>query len=153
MQVKQVVVKDMVDFTMPLFQKHYDEVPLADGSKKMELDWDSYNLLEKAGLLLCLALMNEKKEPEVVGYLVAVASPLLHHKNELCLRTDCFYVAPEYRKGKGFNMLLAAYHKKAAEADITEVRIICNENFKVSSDILATKGYQLVEKSYRLTEE
>jgi GNAT superfamily N-acetyltransferase len=149
MQVIQANVEDTFQLLQGLMEEHYEEVPFGEDKLEFELNYELYRQLHKAGLLLNLLLMEELGGKDtVIGYMIAIASPMPHHYGHMEVRTDSFYVAPEFRKLGGFDMLLDKLHELCTDQSITAVQVIANENFKGASAILGAKGYKLTERVF-----
>lgn len=147
MEVKRLLVADTIMAIDKLTFDHYAEVQAVKTKVPFELDTDAYLLLEQAGYILCLVLFDEE---EVVGYLVATSSPMLHNCGHVASRTDCFYVKPEYRDKGGFSLLLDEYIRHAKAGGVDEITVACNESFTKAAEILESKGGYLSERVYRV---
>lgn len=146
--IVRVTTKDMIALGSQLTQQHYDEVPFGVKGLPMELDWDTYRTLEQADCLLGLAAVDDASN--LVGYLVVVSTPLLHHKGKYMAQTDCFYIHPAYRKQGLFEQLLAAAQAVCRDAGVVSFRVIVNTNFPLPQEMLNGLGYREAEQHYEM---
>lgn len=80
---------------VPKFEKaHWLEVG-QDKHWTPELDWDSYRFLERNGMLLILVLLVDN-EPQ--GYFVGLSGHPTHYVDKWIMRSDLFYIAPNFRQ-------------------------------------------------------
>ncbi|AUR81836.1 GNAT domain protein [Vibrio phage 1.015.O._10N.222.51.E5] len=147
-KVERVLLEDLRRF-QPMLEDHYKEVPLANEVAPMDIDWHTYSLLEGAGHLLILVAIDDGF---IVGYLVAISSPCLHHEGKMESRTDSFFVHPEHRGNGVFQLLLEEYNLHCKSGGVDHVYISSNKTFPVAGDILEKLGYVESETAYRLKE-
>lgn len=80
---------------------HYKDIPI-------DMRWDKYELLQKAGLLRCFTIrapLNEElKETVLMGYAFYLVDRHLHYKDTLVASQDILYVRKPYR-GIGHSFL------------------------------------------------
>lgn len=143
-EIKRVYVSDMERQLLPT--QHYEEVPFGSGALPLELDFDSYRILEDSGNLLGLAAFDQSN---LVGYIVAITTPMLHCKGKWLAVGDSFYVHPDYRKQGVFEELLRAAEERCKEAGVVALRLGVNENFKLPEKMLNGLGYGQVEVLYQ----
>lgn len=79
---------------------HYKDIPI-------DMQWNKYSLLEKAGVLRCFTIrspLNEEFEESVLmGYAFFFVDKHIHYKNTLVANQDILYVRKLYRGiGKTF---------------------------------------------------
>jgi GNAT superfamily N-acetyltransferase len=146
--IVRVTTTDMIAIGAQLTQQHYDEVPFGVKGLPMELDWDTYKAIEREGCLLGLAAFDD--ESNLVGYLVVVSTPLLHHKGKYMAQTDCFYIHPAYRKRGMFEQLLAEAQSICSAAGVVSFRVIVNTNFPLPQEMLNGLGYREAERHYEM---
>lgn len=145
--ITRVLVEDMLLMGEQLTQQHYKEVPFGDGSLPMELDWDNYQVLEDNGLLLVLAAFDAKSN--LVGYLVVITTPMLHHAGKYAAVTDSFYVHPKHRKHGLFEAMLSKARDMCKEAGVIALRVGVNQNFPLDPEMLAKLGLSHAETIYQ----
>lgn len=101
---------------LPLFVKHWREV--GANQDRVPLDVDVRRLLayEQMGMLGVVAARHDGK---LVGYVVILMGPHLHHASTQWAQFDGFWLEPAFRKGTaGFRMLrgaVAAVRKRGAK--------------------------------------
>ncbi len=97
---------DIAREIVPLFVRHWRE--LAINQKAVPLDVDVARLLqyERSGFL---ALATARIDGRLVGYVVILMGPHLHHATTKWGQFDGFWLDPEYRKGLlGYRLLKEA---------------------------------------------
>lgn len=95
--------------------KHLREVPFGNFDLDLCLCDETYQLAEEAGHLRCYAAFVDAK---YAGYLIVMASEMIHHHRVMQAVTDSFYIAPAYRSTGAFTKLL-----EYVEADLKENNI------------------------------
>lgn len=144
--IKRVLCDDMIAIGQALTQQHYAEVPFGKGQHQLNIDWDSMRILEDKGCLLGLAAFDESN---LVGYIVIIVTPMLHHAGKYMAITDSFFVHPEYR-GKGiFDALLCKAAEECEQVGIVALRVSVNQNFPLEPEMLNKLGYALAETIYQ----
>jgi len=114
---------EIAEELLPLFVRHWREV--ADDQSRVPLDVDVRKMLqfERLGVLAIVAARDEGK---LVGYVVILMGPHLHHASTQWAQFDGFWLDPAYRKGAaGFRMLrgaVAAVRKKGAKVVTVPVK-------------------------------
>lgn len=77
-----------------------------DRSAPLAMDWATYELLEQAGLEVCIAM---RRAAVLIGYAVFLLSPALHCRGRVHAASDAFYVLPAERRGyAGIRLIRAA---------------------------------------------
>ena len=101
---------------LPLFAQHWREV--AVDQDRVPLDVDVRKLMQFEGMGM-LSIVAARDEGKLVGYVVILMGPHLHHASTMWAQFDGFWLDPAYRKGvSGFRMLrgaVAAVRKKGAK--------------------------------------
>jgi hypothetical protein len=98
--IERVTCDDMIQLSERLTKQHYKEVPFGSGQQELNIDWDTFRLIEDSGCLLGLAAFD--RESNLVGYLVVITNPMLHHAGKYIAITDSFYVHPKHRELRDF---------------------------------------------------
>lgn len=146
--IEQLSVADMQVLSEQLAKKHHDEVPFGSGKHEMSPDWGNYFALEDGGYLLTLGAFN--KESSLVGYIVVITTPMLHHVGKFLAFTDSFYVHPKCRKQGVFEALLAKANEHCrGAAEIVALRVGVNQNFPLDPEMLNKLGYAHAETIYQ----
>lgn len=145
--ITRVLVDDMILMGEQLTAQHYKEVPFGSGAMQMELDWDNYQVLEDNGCLLGLAAFDTKSN--LVGYIVVITTPMLHHAGKYMAVTDSFYVHPKHRKHGVFEALLSRARDMCKEAGIIAFRVGVNQNFPLDPEMLTRLGLSHAETIYQ----
>ena len=113
---------EIAEELLPLFVKHWREV--APDQETVPLDVDVRRMVqdERNGRLGVVAARHEGK---LVGYVVILMGPHLHHASTQWAHFDGFWLDPAFRKGvAGYRMLrgaVAAARKKGAKVVTTTV--------------------------------
>lgn len=90
----------------PFVIPHWEELGLDHQDVPVNLDWDRYAELERAGGLHHVAV---RDNGAIIGYTTAVISPMFHYATTLHAIYDLYYLLPQYRKSKiGVSMFLFA---------------------------------------------
>lgn len=101
---------------IPLFVKHWREVGSDQDAVPLDVDVRRLLQYEQAGRLGIVAARHEGK---LVGYVVVIMGPHLHHASTNWGQFDGFWLDPDYRKGpSGYRMLrgaVAAARKKGVK--------------------------------------
>lgn len=83
--------------------KHLKEVPFGDYQLELDLVDEVYDYSEKVGHGRCYAAFIDG---DYAGYMIVMASEMIHHRGTVQAVTDSFYIAPEYRSSGAFKALL-----------------------------------------------
>lgn len=145
--IERVTCDDMIALSQKLTQQHYKEVPFGSGNHQLDIDWDNFRLIEDGGCLLGLAAFD--KESSLVGYLVVITTPMLHHAGKYMAVTDSFYVHPKHRKHGVFETLLNKARDMCRDAGVVAFRVSVNQNFPLDPAMLEKLGLSLAETTYQ----
>jgi GNAT superfamily N-acetyltransferase len=143
---ERVTCDDMIAISDQMTSQHYEEVPFASGKLELEIDWDTLRKIEDVGCLLGIAAFDSKSN--LVGYLVVIINPMLHHAGKYIAITDSFYVHPKHRDKGVFQLMLEQAESMCKEVGIVAFHIGVNENFKIPEEMLAKLGYGVTETVY-----
>ena len=131
--------------------KHLEEVPFGDYQLELDLCDDVYDYTEKVGHCKCYAAFVDN---EYAGYMIVMASEMIHHRGTKQAVTDSFYVAPAYRSSGVFQVLLEKVEQDLRSNNIRFLTVGLNPNmphFTQMSLGMYKKGYQHTE--YSVTKE
>lgn len=135
-------VKDQV---CELLEEHYQELTLHKNIVALDVDWDRYFKLEKAGMLHVIVARDEGIP---IGYAVFFTHMHMHYKRVYFASNDVLYLRKEYRNYSTIGLRLIKesedYMRKLGVEKITW-------HIKDSNDwsaILLRKGYCLEETVY-----
>jgi hypothetical protein len=126
---------------------HLEEVPFGDFQLELDLCDDVYTYTEQAGHCKCYAAF---VNGEYAGYMVIMASEMIHHKGNLRAVTDAFYIAPKYRSSKVFVTLLKKVEQDLKANNIRFLTIGLNPNmphYSKMDGMLSKIGYLTTEVS------
>jgi len=128
---------------LPLLQMEWEEAGLGFGFG-IDPDWKQYVSMEDSGMLYVFTARDEGK---LVGYIVFLMTPSLHHRGLKNATMDLFYILPEYRKG-----LLAMKLLKFAEGHLRHdfckiILLSCFDGSRVG-DLYDRLGYRAIETSF-----
>lgn len=94
--IKAESYNDCIDEIKPLLYEMHNEVdPLAE-TFPLDPDYERYELMDGLGIL---QVHIARDDGTMVGFMVSMVGPHLHHKDVVHSTTDLFYVKPEYREG------------------------------------------------------
>lgn len=89
--------------SLPLLDRHYEEIAQFKDVQRLDPDWDSYLVLERLGKLWVMTVRDDGK---LVGYIVMIITKAPHYKGLLMANEDLHFLLPEYRKGlTGYRLL------------------------------------------------
>ena len=108
---------------VPLFVRHWKELALYQDQVPLDVDVERLVQYEHMGLLGIVAARDDGK---LVGYVVILMGPHLHHASTKWAQFDGFWMDPAYRRGLcGYRMLrgaLAAIRKKGVQVVTVPVK-------------------------------
>lgn len=125
--------------------KHLEEVPFGDYQLELDLVHEVYENTVEAGYCRCYAVYFKG---DYAGYMVVMASEMIHHRGTTCAVTDSFYIAPEYRSTGAFTELLAYVEDDLRENNIRFLTVGLNPNMPHYSKL----DYKMSELGYITTE-
>ena len=132
------------DELTPLLEKHWEEVAIDKDTTPLDPDWSGYDLLERAGMLVCVTARAE--DGRLVGYTSYTLTRHMHYNLQVA---DCgpFFLDPAFRKGlAGVNLFRAA---EVVLKDLGVERVV--HKVKLSHDvgrIFERMGYRPIERTY-----
>ena len=85
-------------------EQHLGEVPFGNFQLELDLVHEVCEHAELTGYTRCYAV---HVNGDYAGYMVVMASEMLHHRGQQQSITDSFYIAPAYRSTGAFKALLA----------------------------------------------
>lgn len=87
----------------PLLEEHWREVALYQDEIKLEPDWQRYEKLSAAGLLV---IVTGRKDKVLIGYSIFTLAPNAHYKSVLMASNDVLFVSGKERKtGAGLKLI------------------------------------------------
>jgi GNAT superfamily N-acetyltransferase len=95
-----------------LLRAHWEEVAKRRDLMVLAPDWDRYEALESAGVLVSLGAFVDGR---LVGYSVTIVGPHLHYVGLIYGQNDVIYVAPEHRKSRIGLSLIRETERLSAE--------------------------------------
>lgn len=131
--------------------EHLEEVPFGDYSLKINLCDDVYNCAEHIGYCRSYVAFVDSN---YAGYIVVMATEMIHHKGTMQAVTDSFYIAPEYRSSGAFKALLQHVENDLRSNDIRFFTLGLNPNmpnFNKMKSFMRAGLYQHTE--YLVTKE
>ena len=127
--------------------KHLEEVPFGDYQLELDLVDEVYEYSEAIGYCRCYAVY---VEGNYAGYMVVMASEMIHHRGTTHAVTDSFYIARKYRSTGAFKALLAHVEEDIKGNDIRFLTIGLNPNmpnYSKMDGMLSKIGYITTEVS------
>jgi N-acetylglutamate synthase-like GNAT family acetyltransferase len=107
----------------------------------LEVDWDKYDALEKAGALLFVTL---RKDGRIAGYYMGFVGGHLHYKSCVSLTMDIYWTHPSVRGHTAALRLMREVHRQAHSRGVSRVFAI-SKNHRDSSRLFAALGYRPIE--------
>lgn len=105
--------------------EHLEEVPFGNFQLQLDLCDEVYDYSEKVGHCKCYAAFVDN---EYAGYVVILASEMIHHKGTIQAVTDSFYIKPEYRSTGVFKKLLEYVELSMVQNNIRFLTVGLNPN-------------------------
>lgn len=127
--------------------EHLKEVPFGDFQLELDLCDDVYSYSESIGHCRCYAAAVDHK---YAGYIIVMASEMIHHRGTLQAVTDSFYVAPAYRSSGVFQALLDHVETDLKANNIRFLTVGLNPNmphYSKLDNMLSKSGYLTTEVS------
>ena len=127
--------------------KHLAEVPFGDYQLELDLVDEVYEYSEAIGYCRCYAVY---VEGNYAGYMLMMASEMIHHRGTTQAVTDSFYIAHEYRSTGAFKALLAHVEEDIKSNGIRFLTIGLNPNmpnYSKMDGMLSKIGYITTEVS------
>ncbi len=127
--------------------EHLEEVPFGDFKLDLELCGEVYDYSEQIGH--CKAYV-ANADGKYAGYMVIMASEMIHHRGTTQAVTDSFYITPAYRSTGVFQKLLAAVEQDLKANNIRFLTVGLNPNmphYSKMDGMLSKIGYITTEVS------
>ncbi len=96
-------------------EQHLREVPFGNFQLELDLCDEVYTTSEQAGYCRCYVVFADMI---YAGYMVVMATEMVHHRGQLQAVTDSFYIKPEYRSSGAFTTLLTYVEDNLCSNDI-----------------------------------
>lgn len=131
--------------------QHLEEVPFGDFQLELDLVDEVYDYSEQVGYCRCYAVYVNSN---YAGYMVVMASEMVHHRGTIQAVTDSFYIAPEYRSTGAFKELLQYVERDLRDNGIRFLTVGLNPNmphFRKMEAFMRAGLYQHTE--YSVTKE
>ena len=124
-EINSISYKDLRHLTNIHPAEHLEEVPFGNFKLQLDLCDEVYNYSEHAGYCRCYAVFVDTK---YAGYMVVMASEMIHHRGTVQAVTDSFYIAPAYRSAGAFTALLHYVEEDLKANDIRFLTVGMNPN-------------------------
>ena len=128
----------------PLFERHWREVALNQDTVPLDPDWDSYAVMEAAGLY---SMTTARAGIMLVGYVGLIVSRALHYRTLLCAEPDLLWLAPEHRAGTAGLRLLKAAESAVIALGVKRIGGRCKLHRDLDA-LFDRAGYQPIERVY-----
>ena len=131
--------------------KHLEEVPFGDYQLELDLVHEVYDYSVQTGYCHCYAAF---VDGDYAGYMVVMASEMIHHRGTVQAVTDSFYISPEYRNSGAFKTLLEYVENDLRSNGIRFLTVGLNPNmphFTKTEAFMRAGLYQHTE--YSVTKE
>jgi GNAT superfamily N-acetyltransferase len=134
---------DCIEDMKKHYEEHYNELSVTK-SFPLEMDYDTYFLLEKAGKLKVVTC---RKDEILIGYIIFIINGHLHYKSCVTAVEDIYYVAKQERKGR-VGIKLFQYAEQYLKS-IGVQRIMYSTKVHLdNSKLFEYLGYTFIEKLY-----
>ena len=133
----------------PLAQRQFHEVGVERDAVPLDPDWNRYFEYERAGILHS---WTARANGVLVGYVVCLVAPGLHHKATLHAYADLFYMPPEWREGARGRRFLKSVETPLKTLGVKVLRFNTNDLYRpdaqgrsLASALLVRDGFTRVE--------
>lgn len=137
-------LKDFQEESKWLWNLHYDEIAQNKHAIELDVDFESYQKMDAAGILYIVTIEDENK---IVGYYIAIVMPHIRYKKSLTATTDLYYLHPDYRKAwigtKLFRFVEEDLKKRGVERMIVTTKVKLD-----NSPIFERLNWVFTEKLY-----
>lgn len=96
-RIEQGTVADRPQGLAALLEAHVAELATYPDLMRLSPDWDRYQALDEAGVLVLLWAW---RGDELVGYACTIVTPHLHYSDLVVASNDVLYVLPEHRASR-----------------------------------------------------
>ncbi|MEE8208005.1 MAG: GNAT family N-acetyltransferase [Nitrosomonadaceae bacterium] len=130
---------------------HLEEVPFGNFQLELDLVDEVYDYSEQAGYVRCYGAF---ADGEYAGYMLVMASEMVHHRDVMQAVTDSFYIKPAYRSAGVFRALLEYVEEDLNQHGVRFLTLGMNPNMPHVDKMIKyvhDKGYMYTETS--LTKE
>ena len=120
---------------------HLEEVPFGNFQLELDLCDEVYETSEYLGYTKCYTA---RVNGNYAGYIIRMASEMIHHANQLQAVTDSFYIRPEYRACGVFSALLTHVESDLKDNGIRFLTLGMNPNMPHAegmTEFVQTRGY------------
>lgn len=127
--------------------EHLEEVPFGDYQLELDLCDEVYDYSEQVGYCRCYAAF---VDGEYAGYMLVMASEMIHHRGTVQAVTDSFYIAPAYRSTGVFQALLSYVEMDLHQNNVRFLTVGLNPNmphYNKMDNMLSKLGYLTTEVS------
>lgn len=129
-----------------LIAQHWDEVAHDQQDRLLDVDWESFEALEKNGQFY---LLSARDDGHLVGYVVAILRPHFHSKGTMSAYVDAIFLSKDARKNNvGIRLIQMADTALDSLADFIYWHIKPERNF---APILKRLGYHFIEEIWGRT--
>ena len=142
--VYDVPVVEFLEKSQEALVAHWDQV--ADNKEKVKLapNVEQYILLQEAGVLKNIALLDGDK---IVGYSVILVQPHLHYRHDLFAFVDVIYVDKEHRNSRAGVKLINATEELCRELGVSVLTYHTKPNHPAIEKLLYRKDYVHMENT------
>lgn len=135
--------KDNYKELIAMSQDNFEEVELNKDVLPLDVDYDSYILIEELGGLK-LFVLRDGDDP--VGYWIFLTSPCLHYKGKWSANCDVVYIKPGYRN-KNTISCFKAIDETLKNSGVSMVLYHCKAN-KTFRRLMRIAGYENTEQTF-----
>lgn len=127
-----------------LIDAHWREVAMYQDEIPLQVMWDTYDAMEKQGLMHCMAV---RELGELVGYYIGMVKPHLHYANSLTFFTDVYFLSQKHRKGRAGLKLFTEMKKSLKKRGVQ--RMIVSTKVRLDmSKVLYRLGFHEAERVF-----
>ena len=134
-------IQDELD---PLFELHWNEIDKLAEEHPLNVNYEAYEQLEKAGVL---HTVTGRDGDRLIGYVISLLAPSLHCQDIARAINDVLFVHPDYRKGGIFSSMLKFAELRLKEQGMAIMYIHVKTDYDFSP-ILEHYGYTEIERNF-----
>ena len=129
-----------------LYPDHWMELDQNHDTVPMDVDYELYRNINDAGHL---HVVTARHADSLIGYVISIIRPHLHHKSTMTAFTDMFYLMPDYRVGTIGYRLLKFMRDSVKERGVKQIYAATKLKYDVGP-LLVRLGFNAVERTYNL---
>jgi GNAT superfamily N-acetyltransferase len=128
-----------------LVHDYFDKTQAKENLPPLDMDWPTYIEMERNGNVVVVGAYDNER---LVGFVMYVVAPNLHHRTLKCAACDIIGVRPEYRNQHIARHLMAVAEKRMRDAGVHYISHQFRTDYE-TEPLFGKLGYDLIEQCYR----